>query len=86
MARAETLSDHKIGGAKRKTPKSLSSILIQQSLAAKDARARNSASVEERETVGCYFANQVIGELPRNTKIPKIDFLAIGSPTQSASL
>ena len=64
MERVETLSHHKIGGAKRKTPKSWSSILIQQSSAAEDARAWYSASVEEQETVGYCSVYQVIGELP----------------------
>ena len=86
MERVETLSHHKIGGAKRKTPKSWSSILIQQSSAAEDARAWYSASVEERETVGYCFVYQVIGELPRNTKILETDFLSIGSLTQWTSL
>ncbi|XP_075634230.1 uncharacterized protein LOC142606746 [Castanea sativa] len=58
IARAETLSHHKTGGSDRKTPKSLKSILIQQSLAAQEARALYFASVEERETVDCFLADQ----------------------------
>ena len=71
MARADTLSHHKIGGAERKTPKSLRSILIQQSSVAEEARALYSALVDEQETVGCFLVDQVIGELPRNPKFQK---------------
>ena len=86
MARANTLSHHRIGAAQRKTPKSLRSIRIQQSSAATETKALYLASAEERETMGYFLADHVIGELPRNTKIPEMDFLSKGSPTQSESL
>ena len=86
MARANTLSHHRIGAARRKTPKSLRSIRIQQSSAAAETKALYLASAEERETMGYFLADHVIGELPRNTKIPEMDFLSKGSPTQSKSL
>ena len=66
--------------------KILSNILIQQSSAAEEAKILYSTLVEDLETVGCFLADQVIGELPRNTKTPEIDFLSIGSQAQSTSL
>ena len=55
IARAKTLSHHKIGGWER----------IQHNSAEAMARALYSDSVEERETVGCFLANQVIVLEPR---------------------
>ena len=73
-ANAETLSHKSIGGINKKTPKSLRIILIQHNSAAMVAKALYSASVEDRATVSYFLADQVIGELPKNTTIPVIDF------------
>ena len=70
----------------RSTPKSLRSIRIQQSSAAIETKALYLASTEEREIVGYFLADHVMGELPRNTNIPEMDFLSKGSPAQSESL
>lgn len=80
MARADTLSHHKLGRAKRKAPKSLRSILSQHSPATEKARALYSTLVEERDTVGYFLADQVIRQFPRKTRMPEIDFISIGSP------
>ena len=51
-----------------------------------ETKALYLASTEERETVGYFLADHVMGELPRNTNIPEMDFLSKGSPAQSESL
>ena len=53
--------------------------------AAVEAKARYSASVEDRETVDCFLEDQEIGLEPRKITIPVVDFLSVGSPAQSAS-
>ena len=66
-------------------PKSRRSILIQNNLAAVEANALYSTSVEDLETVDYFLADQVIGELPKKTTMPKIDLQSTGSLAQSAS-
>ena len=81
MAKALTLSHHNKGGLERKIPKSRS-IRIQNNSAAEDANALYSASVEDLETVDCFLADQVIGQLPKKTTMPEIDLRSTGSPAQ----
>ena len=50
-----------------------------------EAKARYSASVEERETVGCFLETQVRGLVPRKTIYPVVERRVWGSPTQSTS-
>lgn len=50
------------------------------------ANARYSASVEDRETVGCFLDFQEINELPKNTQNLVIDRLVSGQVAQSESL
>ena len=50
-----------------------------------EAKTQYSASVEERETVDCFFEDQEIGLEPRKTNIPVVDFRSVGLPAQSAS-
>ena len=49
------------------------------------AKLRYSASVEERDTVGCFFDNYVTRLFPRKTQIPLVDLLLSVSVAQSAS-
>lgn len=51
-----------------------------------DARARYSASDEERERVDCFLAHQLIKEEPRKTQEPMIDFSVSEHSAQSESL
>ena len=66
-------------------PTSLSKVRSQHTSAEAVARARYSDLVEERETVGCFLAEQVIGLEPRYTSRPEVDRRSSGSPAQSAS-
>ena len=65
IAKAETLSHQNLGGVERKMPKSFRSWQSQHNSAAVEANARYSDSMEERETVSCLLALQVIGPKPR---------------------
>ena len=47
--------------------------------------ARYSASVLEREMVGCFLAHQEIMLCPKNMQKPIVDRLVVGQPVQSAS-
>ena len=85
MAKVLTLSHHNKGGLERNMPKSRRSILIQNNSAAIEANALYLASVEDLETVDYFLADQVIGQLPKKTTMPKIDLQSTGSPAQSAS-
>ena len=67
-------------------PKSRRSIRIQYNSAVVEAKARYSASVEERDTVPCFLADQEMGEFPKKMTIPVRERLSIGSPAQSESL
>ena len=44
-----------------------------------------STLVEDLETTDCFLADQVMGEFPKNTTIPVIDLLSMGSLAQSTS-
>jgi hypothetical protein len=61
IAKAETLSHHKIGGSEMKMPRSWGKTRSQHTLTEAKARARYSASVDEQDTVSCFFADQVMG-------------------------
>ena len=50
------------------------------------ARARYSASVDERATVGCFLACQEMRLGPRKMQNPVVDHLSVESPAQSKSL
>lgn len=43
------------------------------------ANDMHSALVEDQDTIGCFFADHVIGEPPKKTIIPVIDLLLIRS-------
>ena len=86
IARAETLSHHKIGASTRKTPSSLSKVWSQHNSAEAKARARYSDTILERETVSCFLADHVIGLEPRYTSKPEVDLLSSRSPAQSTSV
>lgn len=49
------------------------------------ARARYSASVEERDTTSCFLLFQAIREEPRKIENHVVDFLSLTSPAQSES-
>ncbi|MCI29457.1 putative disease resistance protein (TIR-NBS-LRR class), partial [Trifolium medium] len=49
------------------------------------ARARYSASDEERETVNCFFVLQDMRDFPRKKHWPEMDLLVSTQPAQSAS-
>ena len=49
------------------------------------ARARYSASVLERETVGCFFDAHAMQFDPRKMQNPVVLLLVVGQPAQSAS-
>ena len=85
ITKALTLSHHNNGGVERNMPKSRRSIRSQNNSAAVEANALYSASVEDLETVDYFLADQVIGQLPKKTTIPKIDLGSTGSLAQSAS-
>ena len=74
-----------MGMCGRNSLSSLNKVHSQASSTAVEAKARYSASVEELETVDCFLEDQEIGFEPRKTSIPVVDFLSMGSPTQSAS-
>ena len=46
---------------------------------------RYSASVDERETIGCFLDFQDMREVPRNTQKPKIKRRVSGQEAQSES-
>ena len=62
---------------------SLKRMRSQETSAAVVARARYSASMEERATMLCFLEDQEIGEGPRNTRRPIMEQQSEGSPTQS---
>ena len=53
--------------------------------AARRARARYSASVEDRETLGCFFVHREIRFGPKKMRNPDVDFLSFLSFAQSKS-
>ena len=59
---------------------------IQHNSATVEAKARYSVSMEDQETIACFLADQVIGQLPKKTTIPVMDLRLTRSPTQSTSL
>jgi hypothetical protein len=79
-ARVESLSDQRIGGLGRKIPKSLRTIRIHKSSDVVEARLRYSASVDERDTVFCFFETQVMGVEPRKTILLDVDRRLTGFP------
>ena len=82
---AETLSHQRIGMCGRKTLSSRNKVRSQANSAAVEAKARYSASMEDRETVGYFFEDQDMGLEPRKTSCPVVDLRSVGSPAQSAS-
>ena len=60
-------------------PKSRGSIQIQHNSIAVEAKAIYSTSVEDLETVACFLADQVMGQLPKKTTIPVMEFQSTGS-------
>ena len=57
IARVEMLSHQRIGAFGIKTPRSLSKVWSQQTIAEARAKARYSDSVEDRDTVSCFFVD-----------------------------
>ena len=55
------------------------------SLAVVEASARYSASVDDLETVGCFFDFQDMRESPRKTQKPVTERRESGHPAQSES-
>ena len=53
--------------------------------ATRRARARYSASIEDRETLGCFFVHQEIRFGPKKMRNPDVDFLSFLSFAQSES-
>jgi hypothetical protein len=64
---------------------SLSKVWIHINSAVALAMALYSALVLDRETVGCFFADQEIRFEPRKIAKPPVDFLSSEHPAQSAS-
>ena len=64
---------------------SLKRIRSQDTFGAVVAKARYSASVEDRATVVCFLDDQEMGEGPRKTKRPVVERRLEGSPAQFAS-
>ena len=81
---AELLSHQRIGMCGRKSLSSWNKVSSQANSTAVEAKARYSASMEDRETVGCFFEDQDMGLEPRKTNYPVVDLRPVGSPTQSA--
>ena len=61
IARAETLSHQSLGGEERKIPRSFNTYQSHESLAAMEANALYSDSIEDIKTVSCFLALQVMG-------------------------
>jgi hypothetical protein len=59
--------------------------LIQRISEEVTARLRYSASVDDRETVGCFLADQEIKLGPRKIAKPVVDHRSSGQPAQSTS-
>jgi len=82
---ADMLSQNNIGAVGISICKKLSSCLIQSNSVAVTARALYSASVEDCDTVCCFFYDQEMGLEPKNITNPVVESLSLGLPAQSAS-
>lgn len=82
---ADLLSQNSVVGADKPIPMSRSTKLTQVRLVVAEAKARYSASIEERETVDCRFADQKIRFEPSYVQKPVVDRLVVLHLAQSAS-
>ena len=69
-----------------KMPRSRSKTRNQHTSTEAEASAQYSASVDERDTISCFFADQVMGLCPKNTRRLEVERRSLGSPAQSTSV
>jgi len=80
---ADRLSQNKTSMLGNEMCKKANNCFIQSNSAEVNDKGRYSALVEDRETVFCFLEDHEIGLLPKKTTKPVVDFLSLGSPTQS---